>query len=87
MQQAVTAVPTALAGVSAGTKYFLRNESIYPLLVAIQAAAPEADTADRFSVGGKDSDNRDLYPTADTGESIWVWSRDGSGSVVYVESN
>ena len=84
LDQAVTAVPTPLAGVVEGTEYAIQNGGAVTVFAAVAAAAP--DTSKRtFSA----APGRWLYQTAGVGESIFVWtSPDAVGVwVAYEESS
>ena len=81
MNQPTDSTPTALAGISAGTTYFLRNTGSEVVYLEVATAAP-ADTSNAYPVppGG------DLYPKADAGESVYVWSPRGTSRVVFTLS-
>ena len=66
--QIVTAVPTALVGIAAGTSSDIQNLSSTPISVSNAVAAPAA--GDRaFSCGPLEF----LHPVPAAGESTWVW--------------
>ena len=83
MIQALTEDPVALAGITAGTRYLL--------------VIPHGSC--RVHIGsGAPSDRRDAFPMvantplaymeveADSGESVYVWSRETTAPVIYDEA-
>ena len=81
--QQVTFTPTALAGVSADQTYFLRNTGPVPIRVAVASSVPDRGEKDSYPVpsGG------DLYPTPESGESVYVWAEGQFSDVVYEEAD
>lgn len=80
--QQVTYAPTALAGITADTRYFIRNEGGADIKVALGTTAPDSRTKDAVTVpqGG------DIYPKPSSGESIYVWARVSFSDVYYEEA-
>lgn len=84
MRQALTDTPTALAGITAGTRYTMQNRSRLPCNVQIDAAAP-TDNSGAFVLGSTEF----AVVRADSGDSIYVWVDNdefGAGAVVYDEA-
>ena len=75
--------PVALPSTSADTTYFLRNTGEHPIRVAVRSSVPTTNEKDSFPVppGG------DLYPTPESGESIYAWGVTGHSEVVYEVAN
>ena len=78
--QVVTAAPTALVGIDSDTQYALYNAGSGTLRVSIAAAPPSATTRDRFPIRAGEFG----YPTAESGESIYVWQPDADEDSVVV---
>ena len=69
MNQPTDSNPTALAAVSAGVSYFLRNAGPETVYLEVASAAPaDTDNAYPMPPGG------DLYFSAEAGESVYAWS-------------
>lgn len=85
----VTTVPTAVANVDAGTTYALQNQSNEPVYVDTASVAP----ADRLAPGIElprkkyrpETPNLH-YVSVETGESLYLWTREGTAQVVIVEA-
>ena len=86
MRQALTTTPTALAGVEAGTRYFIQNQSHHVVHFRTAAGVPtDLDDALKLSSSGSTSVGR--FRT-ESGESCYVWISNsllGHGAVVYDE--
>ena len=84
MNQDVTSTPTALAGITAETRYFFQNQTNRTLFIQTATSAPDdvsdavkADPQGPLSVG---------FFRADSGESVFVWNTESVGQVVYYEA-
>lgn len=80
--QQVTATPTVLAGTVEDTEYAVQNVARSTVLISTAAAVPDPDDDPRFLI----EYGRFGYPTAASGESIYIWSRDGAGMVSFEEA-
>lgn len=88
MFQEVTDTPTALASIDTGTRYTVVNRTRLPVKLKVSAIAPGQnngpDIEDYLPIAGSvPGINPTLYPQADDGESIWIWTDSGSGEVAY----
>ena len=82
LSQAVTGVPTALAGTADDTFYSLQNRTEVEMLFAVADAVPAATTGSAFGLGRlKDANTKHA-----AGGSIWVWSNRGNTVVAYEEA-
>lgn len=81
MNQTTTTTPTALAGVTVGTTYYVQNAGRVVVYLEVAAAAP-ADTANAFRIPAGGS----LYFAVDAGETAFVWSSRTGSHLVYSES-
>lgn len=72
--QAVTAVPTALAGTVADTRYAVQNKGASAVTIAVAAGRPAADSDATFAI----PPGAFGYPQPAVGESIWVWGAPGA---------
>ena len=85
MRQALTTTPTALASITSGTNYTLQNRSPRVIYVEVATAAP-TDSGGAFVMPPAPGVGSAGIAKADSGESIFVWSADGAGAVVYDEA-
>ena len=87
MKHELTTTPTALAGVTAGTRYSIQNQSLHVVHMQVAASAPtDPGNAFRLTPSGATSVGEFNAPS---GTSCYVWvSRTllGGGTVVYDEA-
>ena len=83
--QALTPVPTPLAGTAADVWYTLQNKSNRAMFFAVNTAVLPADfdMADSFLIEAKD-DREVKHPA---GSAIHVWVNEESGRVAYEEAD
>ena len=80
--QVTTTTPTALAGVTPGTTYYVQNTGRVIVYLETAAAAPTGiDNAFRIAANGGG-----IYFALDPGESVFVWSSRTGSHLVYSES-
>ena len=84
MNQDITDTATALAGITAETRYFFQNQTGRTLFIETATSTPtdvgnavKAESTGPLSVG---------FFRAEEGESVFVWSSKGGGAVVYFEA-
>ena len=85
MRQALTTDPTALAGITVGTNYTIQNRSQRMIFIEVATTAP-TDSGGAFVMQAAPGDSSAGIAKADSGESIYVWSTDSAGAVVYDEA-
>lgn len=75
------AAPTQVTGLAAGTTYIAQNVSRWPVQVFAVSGTDAPDLATAPSFRADPGQSITLLPV--TGESIWVWSPNGTARVVY----
>ena len=85
MRQALTTAPTALAGITVGTNYTLQNRSGRMIYVQVDSAAP-TDSGGAFVMSAAPGESSAGIAKAESSESIYVWSSEAAGAVVYDEA-
>ena len=76
--QGVTEIPTAIVGISEDTDYTFQNVGAQSVYIATADAAPE--------VGGSAfilNPGQPIIMSAPSGESIFVWSKNGNSGVTF----
>ncbi len=68
--QKITAVPTALSDISAGTTYTVQNQSNQVLYIAEAASAPDASESARIEV----PTSWGVRVEKDATNEIWIWT-------------
>ena len=84
MQHRLTETPTALAGLTAGTRYEVQNQSRISVRVLTATSAPSHDAPSFIFGSGEFFEVR-----RNDGENIYVWVRDarfGAGQLFYGEA-
>ena len=81
--QHTTLQPEPLTGVTTGTRYFVRNTGNATVYLEVASARPAPDSVSAFPMPR----GTDLYPKADSGESIYIWSRASFSRVTYETSD
>lgn len=89
MRQDVTNTPTALAGITAGTRYAIQNQGLRDVRVKVATAAPatDAELADAAVITGRSGNEiRGGIGQAEGGESIFVYTvNPGETSTVWYD--
>ena len=82
--QTVTTTPTALTGITTGFQYAVQNRGSRAVRISVTSSAPSASTEDYFIIGvGYYGRENFGYPTASSGESIYVWTDSETSTVAY----
>lgn len=81
--QVTTFDPTPLAGITAGTLYYIQNTGDdHTVFLEIGTAAPNTNRNNAFKIEPGDDRTFDIVD----GENCYVWSPRGEGRVVYSEN-
>ncbi len=84
MNQEITTTPTALAGTTDEVWYTVQNQTNRVMYLEIASSAPtNTENAFRLEANGETSYGRAKHAS---GDSIFVWSPMGGGSIVYDEA-
>ena len=88
MFQAVDTDPTALASIDTGTRYAVVNRGAFEVRLKVSAIAPGQsggpELEDYIPIPRRSvTEASFLYPQADDGESIWVWTATDTSTVAY----
>ena len=81
MRQALSTSPTALAGLTASTRYTVQNRSHRVVYLQVASAAP-ADTAAAFAI----KPDGFAIVSATGSDNVYVWASAAGGAVVYDEA-
>lgn len=82
----VTREPVALAGIEADQRYFVRNRGPDVVYLETTSAAPEPASKDATPIAPFPHPKCDLYPVAEEGESIYVWTKGKEVALVVFEA-